>query len=306
MSKQLQFCPLCDSPRQVEIYVAKDRHYGIQGWFRLVQCADCRLIFLNPMFTDEELAALYPNDYYAYQDHFQNHSAKEVLRRLLGLRIRTRDPRFGKPGNILDVGCGSGWFLRGMRAQGWNAYGVEVNPAAARMGKEKEGLDIFCGPLQGAGFEEDFFDYVRLNHSFEHMTSPHETLAEIRRILKPTGKLMIGVPNVDGLNARLFRQYWWYLGVPVHPFGYSVQTLSRLLRRHRFAVAKITYNSDYSGILGSFQIWLNRHTQKKSSEGNAINSMVLKVLSQRMAKVLDLFKVGDAIEITATKEVGPA
>ena len=39
------------------------------------------------------------------------------------------------------------------------------------------------------------FDYVRSYHSFEHMSNPRETLADIHRILKPDGKLMIGVPT---------------------------------------------------------------------------------------------------------------
>lgn len=303
MSEQLHQCPLCESPRQREVYVTRDRHYGIEGSFRIARCLDCTLMFLNPMFSDQELAAFYPDDYYAYQDHFASHPVKEAIKRLLGLTIGTRDPQFARPGNILDVGCGSGWFLRRMRDQGWKTFGVEVSPSAARVGREKGGLDIFCGTLPGARFPADFFDYVRLNHSFEHIATPHETLDEIQRILKVDGKLMIGVPNVDSLNARLFRQYWWYLGVPVHTYTYSVRTLSRLLAKHQFAVEKVTYNADFSGILGSFQIWLNRNSKRKSTEGAAYNNPFLKVGCQWLARVSNLLRIGDAIEITAVKRL---
>ena len=303
MSEQLQLCPLCESSRHRNVYVARDWHYGNKGTFRVERCEDCTLMFLNPMFTDQELTAFYPDDYYAYQNHFESHPVKETIKRLLGLTIQTRDPKFAQPGNILDVGCGSGWFLRRMRDQGWQTFGVEVSSSAVRVGREKGGLDIFCGTLPAARFQPDFFDYVRLNHSFEHIASPHETLDEIHRILKPDGKLMIGVPNLDSLNARLFGKYWWYLGVPVHPYTYAVQTLSRLLAKHRFEVEKVTYNADFSGILGSFQIWLNRNSTRKSTEGAAYNNPLLKVGCHWLARVSNLFRLGDAIEITTTKRL---
>jgi hypothetical protein len=119
--------------------------------------------------------------------------------------------------------------------------------------------------------------------------------------LQDDGRLLIGVPNITGVNARLFGQYWWHLGAPVHPFSYSVETLSQLLEKHRFVVEAVRYNSDYAGILGSVQIWFNRNNGRKSSEGVAFNSKLLRVGCHWIAKTMDLFRVGDAIEITARK-----
>jgi SAM-dependent methyltransferase len=253
------------------------------------------------MYSDQELGILYPSDYYAYQDKFHISHWKELLKRLLGYSTGTKDPHFEAPGTVLDLGCGSGWFLQGMRARGWITYGVEISEAATTMAQRLKGLQIFCGTLQEAKFPAEFFDYVRSNHSFEHMSCPNNTLDEIQRILKPEGKLLVGVPNVDSLNARLFKRYWWYLGVPVHPFTYSVRTLSQILAKHNFTVDKIAYNSDYTGILGSLQIFRNRNNQKKSTEGHLINSLVLRLICHWLAKCMDLFRTGDAIEITARK-----
>jgi SAM-dependent methyltransferase len=256
---------------------------------------------LNPEFSDEELSRLYPPDYYAYQDNFQPNRWKEVLKAGLGLRIRTRDPKFSVPGRVLDLGCGSGWFLRSMREAGWESYGVEISAAAAELGRRQGGLNIFTGTLDQARFADNFFDYIRSNHSFEHISNPNDTLEEMHRILRPDGKLMIGVPNVDSFNAKTFGQYWWYLGAPVHCFNYSVRTLSQMLTKHRFHVDTVTFNSDYSGILGSLQIWLNRHNGRKSGQGSAISNPFLKFATQWIAKAIDLVHRGDAIEITAVK-----
>ena len=253
------------------------------------------------MYSSEELAPLYPPDYYAYQDNIPTDGWKHTIKRILLYETSTQDPKIARPGKMLDIGCGSGWFIHEMQSRGWEAHGVEINNVAAQMGRSTWGLNIFSGTLKEARFPAEYFDYIRSNHSFEHISDPNETLHEIRRILRPEGKLLIGVPNVASWNARLFRQYWWYLGAPVHPFNYSVETLSTLLRNHSFRVERVAYNSDYGGIIGSMQIWLNRNTNRKSSEGLLINNVALRLLGNWAAKLIDWLGAGDAIEVTAVK-----
>jgi SAM-dependent methyltransferase len=302
VSEILLSCPVCDRPDFEQLYVTKDRHYGISGNYRVVRCLACKLVFLNPMYSDEELAGLYPNDYYAYQDFSQLPPWKMFMNRILGFSAGTKDPHFESPGIVLDLGCGSGRFLESMRRRGWTAHGVEINKAAAMLGRNAKGLEIFCGTLQEANFPPDFFDYVRSNHSFEHISRPNETLDVIHKILKAQGKVHIGVPNVDSINARVFKRYWWYLGAPVHPFNYSVSTLSRILAKHNFRVETIRFNSDFFGILGSLHIWLNRKNAKKSTEGVLVNNRLLRIICQWLTNLMDFLRWGDEIEITAVKE----
>lgn len=302
MSEVLLSCPLCEGTQLKELYVTSDRHYGIKGSYRLVRCATCSLIFLNPLYSSEELAPLYPkaDEYFAYQDHSQVVGWKHLCKRLLGYNVGTKDPRFRNPGTVLDLGCGTGWFLELMREKGWNVRGVEINEQAAAYARSK-GLETSSGVLQEARFPAEYFDYVRSNHSLEHISCPNETLSEIYRILKPTGKVFIGVPNIDSLNARVYKKYWWHLCVPVHPFSYSVKTLSRLLAKHNFKVERVRFNSDYFGILGSFQIWMNRKNGTRSMEGAFVNNYVLRFFCQWIANLADIFGWGDAIEVTAVK-----
>ncbi len=249
---------------------------------------------------------MYPADYYAYQDKFQVSKWRQFAKKVLGYHIGTKDPGFPSPGRVLDIGCGSGWWLEGMRAQGWETFGVEISEQAAALGRISKGLQIFAGTLEDASFDEQSFDFVRANHSLEHISCPNETLDMVHRILKPEGKFMVGVPNVNSFNARLFGEYWWHLCAPVHTFSYSVKTLSHLLDKHGFRVERVKFNSDYFGILGSFQIWLNRNTKKKSMQGFFVNNYPLRLLCQWMANLTDLFGCGDMIEITAVKHNRPA
>lgn len=296
-------CSCCNSIDIVEAFNVPDRHYGIKGNFSIFTCKSCGLFFLNPMPNDSELSEYYPKSYYSYQNFFvKSNKFKDFLRKLFFFNIVTQDPIFEKPGKMLDIGCGSGPFIYKMREKGWDVYGVEVNVDGAIAGQKIAGLNIFPGSLIEAKFEDDSFDYIRSNHSFEHIYNPNETLAEIRRVLKPSGKLMIGVPNIDSLSANFFKQYWYYLGAPVHTYNYSPKTLSLMLEKNGFTVERVNFSADYSGILGSIQIYFNRNTQKTTGEGFFINFPPFVILSHWIAKITNISKRGDAMEITAIKK----
>lgn len=295
----IRACPLCRETDLRELFTACDPHYGISGDYQIVRCTVCGLRFVNPMPSDEELAALYPSDYYAYRDAPKASRWKLKAKKILGYWQGTKEPIFARPGRFLDIGCGSGDFVAQMSAQGWDSHGVEINKQAALKGRMR-GLQI-SGTIRDANFGAEQFDYVRASHSFEHVTRPHETLDEIHGLLKPAGRLLVAVPNVDSLAARVFKRYWWHLCPPVHPFGYSVKTLSRLLEQHGFRVTQVVFNSDYVGLLGSLQIWLNRHNGRRSFEGPVFRNRVLRVFCGWIENLCDVLKVGDMIEVHARK-----
>ncbi len=302
MNTSMQKCANCSSTENREIFSAKDRHYKNPGEFSIVKCDNCQLVFLNPMPSNEILSTYYPTDFYAYQPYPAVSAFKKFVKSVLLMNIGTRDPQFIKPGVMLDLGCGSGEFINNKKNEGWQVFGVEPSPQAAEYGVGVRKLDIQTGTILDTNFSSNFFDYVRSNHSFEHINNPNETLQELHRILKPTGKLHIGVPNIESLNAKIFGRYWWYLGAPVHTFNYSVNTLSAIGKKHGFKVDRVIYNADFSGIMGSLQIWLNRNSNKTSIEGHLIKSKFALVLGQWLAKIENLFNVGDAIEITFVKD----
>lgn len=300
--KYIEKCNLCASDQFQKIYIVPDRHYGIEGNYNLVKCKSCGLVFMSPMPNQDIITQMYPEDtYYSYQEfNYIRTTSKSRLAQLL-LRHKTKDPFFKEKGNFLDIGCGSGAYLQLMQKDGWKTYGVEINQKAALLGKQKYSLNIFGGELIEANFPDNFFDYIRLNHSFEHLLNPDEVLDEIYRIIKPRGKLLIGVPNISGLASKIFGEYWWYLGAPLHPFNYSEYTLKRLLEKHKFSITNVTYNSDFHGLLGSFQIFLNRNNGKISSDGFFVNNRLLIVAIHWFAKIIDFIRLGDCIEITAQK-----
>jgi SAM-dependent methyltransferase len=244
----------------------------------------------------QDLGQLYPKTYYSYQPPSLPSGPSAVLKKLLRMKKSTAVPRFAAPGVMLDVGCGAGHYLLEMKQQGWQVYGSELSEDAAAAGRSA-GLDIRGGELTDAKFKEGMFDFVRLNHSFEHIPDPAVVLREIRRILKPEGRLFIGVPNIDGLMARIFSVYWWYFGVPVHTYNYNPANLAKLLERHGFVVERLRYYSDYASFLGSLQIYLNRDKRPGVSTGPLLGSSLLKLPAQYLCRFLDMVRLGDCIEV---------
>jgi SAM-dependent methyltransferase len=251
--------------------------------------------------TVEELGGFYPDDYYSFQESRADKAIKRRLAGFLGLVRETYLPDSERPGRMLDVGCGSGDYIAKLAQRGWQVAGVEPSAAAAAIGR-KSGLDITAGSIHDLKFPAEHFDLIRFNHSFEHIPDPIEVLAAARRMLKPGGALFIGVPNTEGLWARLFRSYWWYLGLPVHTYGYNPSNLQRLTRAAGFATETVRYHSEYAGLLGSLQIWANRRRTPRSSSGRILASWVLRLPALWVCRGLDFARAGDCIEYIGRRE----
>jgi hypothetical protein len=118
-------CIVCKSLDTRPCLRARDYHYGISGEFSLVRCVGCGLVHLDPIPTTDELAEFYSRDYYAYQPVGKPGKLKLLIRRLLGIMIKTHNPTFLHPGEFVDIGCGSGDYLHQMSAEGWRVRGVE-------------------------------------------------------------------------------------------------------------------------------------------------------------------------------------
>lgn len=304
LGRELSRCPACDASEFEAFVDGKDFHYGNEGTFHMDRCAGCGLWIQRPMPDREALAGFYPQDYYSFQSA-QDGCWRRRVRRFFGLERHTYLPDVPLPRRLLDVGCGAGHYILDLRRRGWDVSGIEPSSSAARAA-QAAGLDVICGDIRSAKLQPSSFDVVRFNHSFEHVPDPVESLESVRGVLKREGYLFIGVPNTAGLWARIFREWWWYLGLPVHTFGFNPHNLRLLLERSGFEVVQVRYNAEFAGLLGSMQIWLNRNKQHRTSTGAVLGSWLLRLPALWLCRTLDLLRLGDCIEVIARPRVqGP-
>lgn len=120
-------------------------------------------------------------------------------------RLRSRPP--GRRWPLLDVGCGTGVFASRVKGAFPEAevWGVDLSPEMIRMGRERwKSRPGEFRPVQGDSerlpFATGAFDVVTCSNSFHHYPHQERAVAEIRRVLRPGGRLIL----VDG-----YRDSWW-------------------------------------------------------------------------------------------------
>lgn len=205
--------------------------------YRVLKCLRCGLVFVNPVPDGSALASHYDERYYA--DWM---AAQQAKRSKMWARRLKRLEKLSAKGRLLDVGCATGAFLQLAQDSGWKVHGTEYSPYAAQYAAEHLGTDIFCGELMDAAYDDASFDVVTFWHVLEHVSDPARYLAETRRILKPSGLLVVAVPNVNDYIMQA--AYRIVKGRPVklfsandrevHLFHFSARTLKAYLRKTGF------------------------------------------------------------------------
>lgn len=263
-------CEVCDEVRREPVLVGRDRLHGVPGEWQLTRCVGCGLVRIDPLPGADEIASFYPGaDYYAHRASRGTFRAIEVsgVKRYV-LRHRYGYPPHGRTGRlhrvaaaiaarlvskkyllpwvgdgeILDVGCGVGSALWRLRAFGWHVHGLEIDDAAAEVGR-RNGLDIRTGTLEDTRYEDASFDVVRLSHVLEHVRSPLTVLRIVRRICKPDGRLWMAMPNVASWGFERFGACWFPLELPRHLYQFSPATLRALCERAGFRVLEIRHRT---------------------------------------------------------------
>jgi len=155
------------------------------------------------------------------------------------------DPR-GK--SMLDIGCGTGKFLKAGADVGFNVTGIDVDTTTTEYIAKKYGFRTVTGLLGPETFPQYSFDVVVLSHVIEHLQAPIALLAIIYSILKPNSLFVMCTPNSDSLaedihnvygRFRYDRSKCYYLSPflsPYHIIGFDRKSARRILEGSGFGV----------------------------------------------------------------------
>jgi 2-polyprenyl-3-methyl-5-hydroxy-6-metoxy-1,4-benzoquinol methylase len=225
-----------------------------KGAYRVIDCLPCGFKHLHPLPSAKELSEFYEKDYLPLIK--QGGRAQEIRRQMEGGREAKAEIRWLKAAlykdidwiasrhiprspvrRLLDIGSGTGEFLKFMNARGWRGMGIEPSRDAYRRSR-REGLDVRPQSLEGFMAKNrrapGAFDLVTLLNVLEHVPHPKDFLTAAKRLLKPgTGILCVRVPN-DFNAFQAFaekkspRRLWW-VAIPDHLNYFSVESLTALL-----------------------------------------------------------------------------
>lgn len=203
-------CLVCGSGDTYRWADATDGEYfTTSDTFHYSRCRRCGVLFIDPV-PSARLHEIYPSNYYSFSS--PSESLVQRIKRALDLRLFRRLLR-NIPGSalaILDVGGGAGWELTWMRQLDSRIRFTQVVDldAAAESTARANGHEYYRGTIeQFAGDRR--FDLILMLNLIEHVQDPRAVLAKASGLLSPGGRLLLKTPNIDSLDARVFRHANW-------------------------------------------------------------------------------------------------
>lgn len=248
------FCPVCGGQERTLLFAdLTDRVFGVApGKWTLYRCASCKSAWLDPSpnratigkayecyythIAEDDVAAQPRSSFirqlHAWQNDYKNRrygltrtpagfGGRWLVSLLPSLRAKAdtqcrhlrRPPTDG--GRLLDVGFGSGGFLKIASEMGWDAEGIDFDPKAVEVARAR-GLNVRCASATDLSAYAEQYDVITISHVIEHVHDPLNLLRDLYRLLRPGGYLWLDTPNLSSLGAQRFGRNWQALDPPRH------------------------------------------------------------------------------------------
>ncbi len=150
--------------------------------------------------------------------------------------------------SLLDIGAGSGDFIREAQKGGWSATGVEPSEFARKKAMEK-GVSLMADmkTLEGRRFQ-----CITLWHVLEHLPELESQIETISKLLEADGTLFVAVPNFRSFDAKYYGVFWAGYDVPRHLWHFSQKSMAHLFDKQHMKVVKtiaMPFDAFYVSIL---------------------------------------------------------
>lgn len=163
---------------------------------------------------------------------------------------------------ILDAGCGYGLYAMSLAESGYQVDAVDFDERRIQVLTEmsleypvlKNNLSLSTGSLTALHFPADSYDTIICSEVIEHIKDDHAAVAELARVLKPNGTLILSVPYDSSVNKRLYRRF------DHERPGYTRDSLRKIFEANSLSIQKDFY---YERVLGSvlFNIFNTVHSK---------------------------------------------
>ena len=189
---QYNDCPTCGNKKAKKLFRKNGGEYGY--------CNYCDHIFLLKSLKPEHLIEFYKNYPTSSLDWHKNES--DFYNRIYNSGLDLISPYQGA-GNLLDIGCSSGYFLSIASSRGYTTFGIEPNKLESSYAKDN-GVNIIGSTIDDIP-ENLKFNAVTMWDVLEHIDSPSNFISRLKSILNPGGVVYIQVPTSESLAARIMR-----------------------------------------------------------------------------------------------------
>lgn len=220
--------------------------------FSLLLNEEYQILKTHPQPTLDKLGS-----YYEFEDYISHTDGKRTLfekmyhfikRKAIRDKVKLINSYQPVKGRILDIGAGTGDFLLECKNQNWNILGIEPNDKA-------KGIALGKGIKFGDTIEKlesNSFDVITMWHVLEHVPDVEYQVAELKRLLKPSGTIIIAVPNFKSYDANHYKEFWAAYDVPRHLWHFSKTAIEKLFDKQNMNlddVKPMWFDSFYVSLL---------------------------------------------------------
>ncbi|WP_396194558.1 class I SAM-dependent methyltransferase [Flavobacterium sp.] len=237
---------------QNNIFFQKVKDYSVsKEIFELHHNPEYDLLITFPKPSTEKLPSYYESDDYISHTDGKRSLFERVYHLIKGIALKNKLKLINAQstkGKLLDIGAGTGDFLVVAKNDGWNITGIEPS-AKAKETAIKKGV-IFADSL--SELENNSFDVITMWHVLEHVPNLEDYLSELKRLIKPTGTIVIAVPNFKSFDANFYGRHWAAYDVPRHIWHFSKTAIEKLFTEKGIkltAVLPMKFDSFYVSLL---------------------------------------------------------
>lgn len=184
------------------------------------------------------------SDYYKSEDYISHTDSKKSLfdkvyqavkNITLKRKLKLINSFNTKSKKVLDVGAGTGDFLKVCKMNSWEIFGSEPDSGARNIAAKKS-VNL---EKDLSKFQNQQFDVITLWHVLEHVENLQEYITTLKSLLTENGRLIIAVPNFKSYDAIKYKEFWAAFDVPRHLWHFSKTSISKLFSYENMKVEKI-------------------------------------------------------------------
>ena len=255
----------------------------------------CGVEFVHPLPSSDTIRKYYDSLKYQTDERYEPGKQKKKNMCTWNTRLKQIRSLGYEKGDIIDIGCATGVFLKAAEDTGWSIKGLEISKNAAEsarriLGQEKvHQVDLIDYNTQ------DKWHVATLWALIEHVTNPLKYLEKTRALLRPGGLLALSTINRNSICRAARKSNWRYYNPPEHLFYFTFRSLSAALNRADFRIVKV------KTIFNHKAIFKKQSKALRFYEEQLVFRICIKLLFLPVLLLSKLFRSGDTMEIYAVK-----
>jgi 2-polyprenyl-3-methyl-5-hydroxy-6-metoxy-1,4-benzoquinol methylase len=234
-------CPVCAAASTNPLLTIKE--------FRIVRCAVCGMVYVDPRVRNEEIFNIYRNEYFKHggEGGYEDYELIAPLRKKTFQKWYADIERFlpADHATALDIGCAAGYFLEHLTSKGWrHVEGIELD---RRMldGLRKSNFNVSDLPLEQF-VPSHRYHLITLFDVLEHLPDINNDFTKLSAMLDDNGIIALVTPNFASFQRRIFGKRWFQFKPREHIYYFTPTSLRKIAEKHNFSVVYLAASGQFA------------------------------------------------------------